>query len=139
MAQLLRSQWTRFVAATTLGVLGFTAAVAVRPAQAASHNVTLTDTALRGAQSAAPAQPAPSGASTAAARQIFDRVCGRCHPGGEEDIGPRLRGRSDTEAQVRTTVRTGHGRMRAIPVTRLSDADLNTLIPYLRETLHSIR
>ncbi len=136
MAQLLRSQWTRFVAAATLGLLGLTAAVTARPAQAASDRVTLTF-APRGAQQ--PTAPAPSGAVAANARTIYDRVCGRCHPGGEEDIGVRLRDRRDPEAEVRATIRAGHGRMRPITTTRLSDADLALLIPYLRTTLHAVR
>ena len=39
---------------------------------------------------------------------------------------------------MRTIVRQGDGRMRAIPTSRLSDADLNAVIAYLRTT-HAVR
>lgn len=62
----------------------------------------------------------------------FNRVCGRCHPNGDEDTGPAIRNRAITEARMREVIRTGTRRMRAIPATRLSDADLDAVIGYLR-------
>lgn len=136
MAQLVRSQWVRFVAVSAMGLVGLVGASVARPAQAASERVGMIE-GDRGAQQ--PPQPSPSGAATASARAIYNRACGRCHPNGEEDIGPRLRDRNDPEDEVRVTIRRGHGRMRAISTTRLSDADLDTLIPYLRTQLHAVR
>ncbi len=65
-------------------------------------------------------------------RTVFTRVCGRCHEDGESD-GPAPN-RNLEEARMRTIVRQGDGRMRAIPTSRLSDADLNAVIAYLRTT-----
>jgi mono/diheme cytochrome c family protein len=136
MLESLRQHWTRVVATTALSALGLVAVVDARTAQAATERPVLAQ-AQRGAQT--PAQPSAAGNAAAGARQLYDRVCGRCHPGGEEDIGPRLRDRNDPEAEVRATIRNGHGRMRPITTARLSDAQLETLIPYLRTQLHAVR
>ncbi len=79
----------------------------------------------------------PAGGGTAAqGRAVFQRVCARCHEDGEPDGPvPNLRW---SEARMREMVRNGNRRMRAIPVTRLSDADLATLVVYLRST-HAIQ
>ncbi|MBL8681708.1 MAG: cytochrome c [Myxococcales bacterium] len=66
------------------------------------------------------------------ARAVFDRSCGRCHPGGNNRIGPRLTGRNDSEAHTRQVVRNGDGTMRPIPTSRLSDGDLAKVIVFLR-------
>lgn len=78
------------------------------------------------------------GESGAAGQAAFDRACGRCHPHGQQDVGPRLVGRNYSEAHVRQVVRNGDGSMRAIPVARLSDADLTLVVGYLR-SLHAVR
>ena len=39
---------------------------------------------------------------------------------------------------MRAQIRQGAGRMRAIPVARLSDADLNAMIAFFRST-HAVR
>lgn len=75
---------------------------------------------------------AGASAAMADARAVFDRTCGRCHPGGNERIGPRLTGRNDSEAHTRQVVRNGDGTMRAIPASRLSDPDLAKVIVFLR-------
>ena len=76
--------------------------------------------------------------SAAAARAAYDRACGRCHPNGEEDVGPRLRNIAWDEARMRRQVRQGGGSMRPIPVTRVSDADLAAAIAYMR-TIRAVR
>lgn len=69
-------------------------------------------------------------------RAVFQRVCGRCHEDGEDEGPvPNLRW---AEARMRTLVRTGNRRMRAIPAARLSDADLALVVAYLRST-HAIQ
>ncbi|MDP3274427.1 MAG: cytochrome c [Deltaproteobacteria bacterium] len=65
-------------------------------------------------------------------RELFNRTCGRCHPGGASRVGPRLIGRNDSAAHVRSVVRDGQGTMRAIPASRVSDADLSKILVYLR-------
>lgn len=68
--------------------------------------------------------------------QIFNRVCSRCHGAGgnapEEDT-PAIANKRLTEARMRQIIRNGKDEMRAIPVSRLSDADLTTLMTYLRQ------
>jgi mono/diheme cytochrome c family protein len=63
-------------------------------------------------------------------------VCGRCHEDGESD-GPAPN-RNLEESRLTRIVREGSGRMRAIPAARLSDADLQHVIAYLRTT-HAVR
>lgn len=110
----------------TLGAVGMVAVLTALSATATAQN---------------PPQPAAGAADAAAGRRVFDRVCGRCHPNGEEDVGPRLTNRNDPEAEVRTTIRNGHGRMRPIRTTgrnALADADMPALFVYLR-SIHAMR
>lgn len=94
------------------------------PAPATSTTASTTPTASAG------------GGTPAQGRAVFQRVCARCHEDGEPDGPvPNLRW---SEARMREMVRNGNRRMRAIPVTRLSDADLATLVVYLRST-HAIQ
>lgn len=70
--------------------------------------------------------------------QIFNRACGRCHPGGGEDIGPDIHNANKTVEQMTTIIRNGTKRMRPITPARLSDPDLEAMLPYLR-SLHAVR
>jgi mono/diheme cytochrome c family protein len=85
-----------------------------------------------------PAVPAAATGPQLVARGLrsFERVCRTCHEAGESD-GPAPN-KNWAEARMRTTIRQGSGRMRAIPATRLSDADLDAVIAYLRTT-HTVR
>ena len=65
-------------------------------------------------------------------RASFDRVCGRCHPHGNADVGRRLVGLGWSEDRVRTQVRRGRGTMRPISTSRMSDAQLADAMVYLR-------
>jgi len=68
----------------------------------------------------------------------FNQVCGLCHPNGEEDIGPRIRGDFWTvEAMVRQ-IRNGRGRMDPIPEARLPDEYMDDLMVYL-STIGAVR
>ncbi len=81
--------------------------------------------------------PAQASAETiAAGHRVFNRACGRCHEDNDSE-GPSPN-KNWEEARMRSQIRQGAGRMRAIPVSRLSDADLDTLIAYLRST-HAVR
>lgn len=80
--------------------------------------------------------PAAAAGDVARGHTAFNRVCGRCHEDGESD-GPAPN-RNLAEDRLRTIVRSGTGRMRAIPTSRLSDADLTHVIAYLRST-HAVR
>lgn len=72
-----------------------------------------------------------------AGRAVFDRVCGVCHPDGEEDIGPDIRGKRLTVARMTHMIRNGQGRMRPIPQRRLPDRYMDELMAYL-STLRTV-
>ncbi len=84
-----------------------------------------------------PATPPTGGADAVArGRTVFTRACGRCHEDNDSD-GPSPN-KNWAEDRMRNQVRQGSSRMRAIPVARLSDADLDLVIAYLRST-HAVR
>ena len=131
-----------------LALAGLVSLAAQRPADATilnasasapQHHVDASAAVTTGmiAQAATPPQPSDGGTAAANARQIFNRACGRCHPGGEEDVGPRLTNINWTEARMTGQIRNGGGRMRAVPAARLTDADLATMMAYLRQ-IHAV-
>ncbi len=71
-------------------------------------------------------------------RPIFDRACGRCHPHGEQDIGPRITNKNFDEARIVKQIRQGVGRMRAISATKLPEERMPALLAYLR-SIHTVR
>jgi len=71
-------------------------------------------------------------------RRVFERVCGVCHPGGEEDLGPRIIGRRLSVSTVRRQIRQGVGRMRAIPPSKLPERYMDELFAYL-STIRTVR
>ncbi len=84
-----------------------------------------------------PETPAPETASApggdvARGQAAFQRICATCHEPGDRE-GPRP-GLNWPEARLRTLIRNGNRRMRAIPTSRLSDADLVHLFAHLRAT-----
>jgi mono/diheme cytochrome c family protein len=100
-----------------------------------------TETAPTTTPSTTPSTPASrpvpaAGNAVAQGRAVFQRVCARCHEADDPD-GPHPN-RRWPEARMRTLVRNGNSRMRAIPASRLSDADLALLVSYLRST-HAIQ
>ncbi len=62
----------------------------------------------------------------------FNRACGRCHPNGDEDTGPKICGKALTAEATTKIIRGGQKRMKAIPPAKLSDADLARVMQYLR-------
>ncbi len=91
-----------------------------------------TGTGVRSTTSTTTATSATASPAVAEGRAAFDRTCGRCHPGGNNRVGPRLTGRNDSEAHTRQVIRSGDGTMRPIPTSRLSDDDLAKVIVFLR-------
>ena len=73
-----------------------------------------------------------------AGRVVFDRVCGVCHPEGEEDLGPDIRNRRVPVARMRHIIRNGTGEMRPIPQRKLPDRYMDELMAYLT-TLGTVR
>lgn len=73
-----------------------------------------------------------------AGRVVFDRVCGVCHPEGEEDLGPDIRNRRIPVARLTHLIRNGTGRMKPIPARKLPDRYMDELMAYLT-TLGTVR
>jgi hypothetical protein len=71
-------------------------------------------------------------------RRWFNRRCDTCHPGGEEDIGPNIRGIRWPVARMRRQIRQGSGRMRPIPPARLPNMRMDEVMVYL-STIGAVR
>lgn len=84
------------------------------------------------------ASPPPAHAQSAEGVAQFNRACGRCHPQGDEDIGPDLHDKNLTPAAMTRVIRQGTKRMRPIAPARLSDADLARVMVFLR-SIHAVR
>jgi len=126
MREKVKRASTFCVLATGLVALGLGLSSAAAPAHAAPSRVDAE--AQRGAQ-----------ANLAAiGRQKFNRACGRCHPGGGEDVGPAITNKNWDQARMTRQIRQGSGRMRPIAPSRLPDADLPALMAYMR-TIHAVR
>lgn len=84
------------------------------------------------AQPSAAQCPTPTKAKSLPGAPQFNRACGRCHPNGDEDTGPKICGKALTTEQMTKLIRGGQKRMKAIPPAKLSDADLGRVMQYLR-------
>ncbi len=65
-------------------------------------------------------------------RIVFMAACHRCHPGGEAGLGPALNDKPLPEFLIKTQIRTGLGAMPAFGRDRLSDADVDAVIRYMK-------
>lgn len=75
----------------------------------------------------------PIGSTDAAeGRTVFDDRCASCHPDGNEDAGPALRGRQWPAGRVRRQVREGGLTMPAFQRARIDDRQLESLLAYLQ-------
>ncbi len=63
--------------------------------------------------------------------EVFDRVCGTCHPGGQSDVGPKIIDTQFSVDRMTRQIRNGSDRMRPISESRLPHAYLGDLIGYL--------
>lgn len=117
-----------------------TTAAAVAPTTAVSATVAPTKaasatTAAAGTTAAAP-QPTQSDPKAEAGRQIFAKTCAGCHLGEGTQAGraPQLSvSQNAINADfVKNQVRNGKGRMPAFDTTKVSDADLENIILYLK-------
>lgn len=81
------------------------------------------------------ATPAPGGAAggnASADQAVFQQNCGGCHPGGNQGVGPALRGRNLQADLVSTTVRQGRGAMPPFSPGQISDQQLANLSAYVQ-------
>ncbi len=89
----------------------------------------------------AQAQPDPQAAwhhQVLLGRIVFNRVCDSCHPGGDEDLGPRIIGKRLPAQRVIHQIRHGSGHMRPIPASKLPDRYIPDLLAYL-SVLHVVQ
>jgi mono/diheme cytochrome c family protein len=66
-----------------------------------------------------------------AGKTSFDSSCGSCHPGGEADLGPSLKGHAIPLAEMTRQIREGSGRMKPIEPTQLPEDRMRGLMVYL--------
>jgi mono/diheme cytochrome c family protein len=84
-----------------------------------------------------PAGP-PIAAATAEephGRQLFQKLCYKCHPGGAAGLGPALNNKPLPEVAVRTQIRKGVGAMPSFGSDMVSDDDVAALARFV----HALR
>lgn len=64
-------------------------------------------------------------------QSAFETACGACHPGGEADLGPAIKGHQETTAHMMKQIREGSGRMKPVGTDRLPESDEKALLVYL--------
>lgn len=67
----------------------------------------------------------------ASGKTSFDTACGACHPGGEADLGPKLKGHQESTADMMKQIRNGSGRMKPVGTDRLPETEEKGLLVYL--------
>lgn len=67
----------------------------------------------------------------ASGKTAFDTACGACHPGGEADLGPALKGHQESTADMMKQIRQGSGRMKPIGTDKLPESDEKAILVYL--------
>lgn len=67
----------------------------------------------------------------ASGQTSFDNACGSCHPGGEADLGPKLKGHAEPIGHMKKQIREGSGRMAPIGEDKLPEAEMKGLLVYL--------
>ena len=75
---------------------------------------------------------------TVAGQSSFDLACGSCHPGGDADLGPSLKGEKVPVDTMTRQIREGSGRMKPIDTTQLPEDQMRGLLVYL-STLDAVR
>ncbi len=68
---------------------------------------------------------------TASGQVSYDRTCGACHPGGDADLGPALKGHMYTMADMTKQIREGSGRMKPIDTSKLPEEEMKGMMVYL--------
>ena len=68
--------------------------------------------------------------------QIFFRTCNECHPTGKKNVGPALDQLDEhfpDDSKLIAYIRKGKGVMPPVPKDVLNDAEMSSLIRYLRK------
>jgi len=67
----------------------------------------------------------------ASGSESYENACGTCHPGGEADLGPALKGEKTSSKKMVKQIRQGSGRMAPIGEDKLPEAEMKGLLVYL--------
>ena len=67
----------------------------------------------------------------ASGKEIFNKNCSRCHPGGGAGIGPTLKKKSLAQLHLQLKVRHGSGTMPRFSQTNISDEQLDAVVAYI--------
>jgi mono/diheme cytochrome c family protein len=89
-----------------------------------------------GAQQRGEPQGPPVAAATADephGRELFQKLCYKCHPGGAAGLGPALNNKPLPELAVRTQIRKGVGAMPSFGDELLGDADVAAIARFVHE------
>jgi mono/diheme cytochrome c family protein len=79
----------------------------------------------------APHVPRVSTFQEAHGQRLFVENCQRCHPGGEQGVGPSLLKTYHSATVIRAQVRQGIGVMPSFSHRRLHDEELDAVIAYV--------
>ncbi len=71
-------------------------------------------------------------ALVAQGEESYVKACGACHPGGDADLGPKLKGGKGSVAWMTKQIREGSGRMRPIGPDQLAESEMKGLMVYMR-------
>ena len=71
-------------------------------------------------------------------KEVFDMMCGDCHPDGEGDVGPSLVAEPHSPARLRQQIREGGSRMRPFSEARLNADDMEAVLAYLA-SIHAVK
>lgn len=65
-------------------------------------------------------------------RQVFERHCGQCHPGGKAGFGPALNKKPLPAELTKTQIRQGIGVMPSFSEALLPEEELDKLMEYIK-------
>jgi mono/diheme cytochrome c family protein len=64
-------------------------------------------------------------------QNIYRQYCNHCHPGGEDGVGPSLKGKDLSEDKLRLQIRDGIGSMPPFTEKQISKVEMDALIHYI--------
>jgi len=73
----------------------------------------------------------PPNAKIALGRQVFDRNCSQCHPGGESGLGPALNNKPLPQFAMKIQIRNGVGAMPRFSSNEISDEQVSAVTAYV--------
>lgn len=71
-------------------------------------------------------------------KQVFIKRCDFCHPDGDGDTGPKLKGIRWPVQKTVNMIRNGKGKMKPMPPAKISSTQMRDLLAYL-STIRAVR